>query len=153
NFRDQPGHGNLNLRAPGGRLTFEIERSGSSKIHDGSDMTAIRAAMHTLSSVNGASVTITDGGYCDLSAPIHSRDGLKQDGHNRIYFFHQHDSTLGALAYTGFFYNLTTGDIVEADTALNEADFTFSTRTPQNANEFLGNGTADLQEVVTHELM
>ncbi len=153
NLRDLPGHSNLNLHVAGGRLTFEIERSGSSKIHDGSDLAAIRAAMRTLSSVDGASVTITDGGFCDIAGPIHSRDGLKQDGHNRIYFFHEHDSTFGALAYTGFFYNLSSGEIVEADTALNEADFTFSTRTPQNANEFLGSGTADLQEVVTHELM
>ena len=152
NFRDQPGHSNLNLKAPGGRLTFEIEREAlqdSRRLRHYGDS---RRDAHSQQRQR----RVRDDHRRRILRPLgpHPLAGRTQAGRAQPYhLLHQHDSTFGALAYTGFFYNLTTGDIVEADTALNEADFTFSTRTPQNANEFLGNGTADLQEVVTHELM
>lgn len=153
NLRDVPGKSNLNLRVPGGRLSFEIERSGSSKIHDGSDRDAIRAAMRTLSSVDGVSVELEDAGTFEMSAPVRARDGLTHNDRNQIYFFHSDDPSFPAVASTSYFYNTSTGEIVEADMAINEARYTLSTTTTADPNEYLGDHTADLQEVVTHELM
>lgn len=153
NLRDVPGRANINLKAPAGRLAFEVERKGSLRIDDGSDLAAIRAAMRSLSDAPGASVTVGESSNFDFPSNVGSRDGLKLNAKNQIYFFREHDAAFPAVAVTAYFYNTATGEIAEADIALNEADYTFTTSTPSDPNTPLGSRTADLQEVVTHELM
>ena len=152
NYREN-GKADRDLTVAGGKLAFEIERDGSYEITDGSDITAIRAAMAEIRRVPTSSADIVDAGSFDFPASIGARDGLTRDQKNRIYFFTRHDAAMPAVAVTSVFYDPNTGQIHEADISVNEADYDYSTATYGSPDADVGPNTADIQETVTHELM
>jgi hypothetical protein len=151
NLRDQPGFSNHNLVLPSGRLEISVERDGSATAGDDAGMEAIRAAVRTFNDVPGSSARVELGEPFDFPSNVDSRDGFEMDGVNRLYFFQEDDPAFRAVALTAVFYDVNTGRILESDTAMNEADFTFSTATPPDPNAQLGTAVLDLQEVLTHE--
>jgi hypothetical protein len=151
NLRDQPGFSNHDLFLPSGRLRVSIERDGSATADDGSDLEAIRAAMRSFEEAPGSLVHIDEAEPFDFPPDVESRDGFTLDGVNRLYFFQADDPAFHAVALTAVFFEPTTGRILESDTAVNEADYVFSTRTTTDPNEQLGAAVLDLQEVITHE--
>lgn len=153
NFSERNGTADQDLRVPGGRLAFHIEPRGSFGISDGSDVRAIRDAFRSISAVSGSAAVIDDAGPVSYPSNVAARDGLKLDGSNNVYFFRQRDPSLAAIAITSVFYDPTTGDIREADIAINEADYGFSTADTETPDEPLSPNTFDIQEIVTHECM
>jgi hypothetical protein len=151
NLRDQPGFSNHNLVLPSGRLEISVERDGSATAGNDAGMEAIRAAVRTFNDVPGSSARVELGEPFDFPSNVDSRDGFEMDGVNRLYFFQEDDPAFRAVALTAVFYDVNTGRILESDTAMNEADFTFSTATPPDPNAQLGTAVLDLQEVLTHE--
>lgn len=152
NYRDLAGYPNVDLKTKG-TLSFSIERQGANEILDASDIEAIRSAMRELSTVAGSTATVRDAGFFDMATPKKSRDGLKADGVSRIYFFSDPDPSFSSVAVTVTTFNSQTGEITEADIALNEADYVFSTTTPDDPSRDLGATVVDIQEVVTHEML
>ena len=153
NYSERNGSADRDLRVPSGRLAFRIEERGSFEITDGSDIDAIRAAFQQISAVPTSLASVDDGGRFSLPASVAARDGLKLDGSNSVYFFRTQDPAFPAIAVTTVFYDANTGDIKEADIAINEADYDYSTIEPDSPNEPLDPYTFDIQEIVTHECM
>jgi hypothetical protein len=153
NYSERNGSADRDLRVPSGRLAFRIESRGSFKITDGSDIDAIRAAFQRISAVPTSLASLDDGGQFSLPVSVAARDGLKLDGSNSVYFFRTPDPAYPAIAITTVFYDANTGDIKEADIAINEADYDYSTVDPGSPNEPLDPYTFDIQEIVTHECM
>jgi hypothetical protein len=152
NYREN-GKADRDLTVAGGKLAFEIERDGSYEITDGSDLDAIRAAMAEIRRVPTSAADIVDAGSFDFPASVGAREGLTRDQKNRLYFFTRHDPAMPAVAVTSVFYDPNSGQIHEADISVNEADYAYSTATYGSPDADLGPNTADIQEIVTHELM
>jgi hypothetical protein len=152
NYRER-GNPDRDLVVQGGRLAFQIERDAAHGVEDGSDVRAIQRAFAEINSVATSTAEIADAGRFDFPQDVGARDGLKRDEMNRIYFFRQSDASSPVIATTSVFYEMSTGKIVEADIAFNEADIVFSTDTYDNPDADLGDLTADIQETATHELM
>lgn len=153
NYSERNGSADRDLHVPGGRLAFRIEERGSFGITDGSDIDAIRAAFHDISAVPTSVAAIDDAGRFTLPASVAARDGLKLDGSNNLYFYREHDPAYPVIAMTSVFYDPNTGEIKEADIAINEADYDYSTIEPESSDEPLDPNTFDIQEIVTHESM
>jgi hypothetical protein len=145
NLRDQAGFSNHNLIQPTGRLRLSIERD--------MQIGAIRAAMDAINRSPGSAARIEEADGFDFPQGVASRGGFEIDGVNRVYSFHDDDPSFQAVALTAVFFEPTTGRILESDTAVNEAEYTLSTATPDDPNAVLGTHVVDLQEVVTHELL
>lgn len=152
NYRER-GNADRDLYVQGGRIAFQIERDAAFSIEDGSDVSAILSAFAAINGVATSAAEVAEAGLFDFPPSVGARDGLKRDETNRIYFFRQSDAPVPAIATTSVFYEVSTGRIVEADIAFNEAEFVFSTATYGSPDADLGDGTADIQETATHEVM
>jgi hypothetical protein len=165
NDRDWFPMRNLGIRLYGDSITMIIEQDGSFDITDGSDITAITNAFDTINAIPTSDATVVDGGRFDEPANIDSDAGYSwSDEANVIYFFNvDSDSSFqGVLAASAVYYDQFTGLILGSpgwpnrggcDIAVNDLDYTWSTATPADPNQSLGDNTYDIQSVLTHELM
>ncbi len=155
NLVDQ-GLGDYGLFQSGGNLVLRLEKDASFRITDGSDITALVDSMKRWTDITTSNANVTRGTDFDLPDPIDARDGLADDGINRVYFAATDSKSstpvLGSAIAVSFFYVGGSGQIVDCDIVLNESLYTFSTATPANPNQSLGPGTYDIGEIATHEM-
>jgi hypothetical protein len=148
------GLGDIGVFVTGGSLKFYLEKDGSFRITDGTDLTALTDSMARWTNIATSDITITElMPRFDLVNPIDAAARLANDGFNRIYFAQTDNAGhLGQAIAVSFFYVGADGHITDCDIVMNERLYTFSTATPANPNQSLGTNTFDLGEIATHEM-
>ena len=147
------GGPDVGLFVQGGRLVFRLERDASFRITDGSDITALEESMNRWTNVSTSRLNVSRTTDFNLNDPIDASAGVANDGSNRIYFAETDTGNIiGRAIAVAFFFVGSNGAIGDCDIIFNERLYIFSTTTPANPNQRLGNSTYDLGEIATHEM-
>ncbi|HZN03932.1 MAG TPA: hypothetical protein VFD06_10140, partial [Candidatus Polarisedimenticolia bacterium] len=145
------GAGDVGLRQPG-TYTLRLEQDGAAGITNGTDLTALRDAMTRWTSVLTSNASISEGTLFDLASPIDASQGLGTPGNRLIFAQTDTQNRIGSAIAVAFYAFGADGNISDCDIVMNERLFTFSTATPSNPNQVLGQSTYDIGEIATHEM-
>ncbi len=133
-------------------FTLRIEQDGSFRITDGTDLTALSAALQRWTDVATSAIVATAGAAFDLASPIDAGAGLGTAGNRLIFAETDTSNHIGNAIAVAFYSMAADGHILDCDIVMNERLYTFSTATPANANTVLGASTYDIGEIATHEI-
>lgn len=135
-----------------GAFSLRIEQDASFRITDGSDLTALNAALQRWTDVTTSAIVASPGASFDLPSPIDAGAGLGTAGNRMIFAETDTSNHVGNAIAVAFYSMAADGHILDCDIVMNERLYTFTTTTPANPNQILGSTTYDLGEIATHEI-
>jgi hypothetical protein len=135
-----------------GVFVLRLEQDGSFRIVDGTDLAALRDAMARWTDVPTSDAVISEGTPFDLPSPIDASAGLGTPGNRLVFAETDVNNRIGSAIAVSYFTFGADGRITDCDIVMNERLYTFSTTSPADPNQILGNLTFDIGETATHEM-
>ncbi|HKQ97137.1 MAG TPA: hypothetical protein VJV75_04610 [Candidatus Polarisedimenticolia bacterium] len=135
-----------------GTFTLRIEQDASFRITDGTDLTALNAALQRWTDVTTSSIVASPGAAFDIPSPVDAGAGLGTAGNRLVFAETDNSNHIGNAIAVAFYSFASDGHILDCDIVMNERLYTFSTSTPANPNMILGSSTYDIGEIATHEI-